>query len=510
MRKRSRIQFLGWMLCLVCGLAGCTGPQVSESSRQETESTESDHESEQESSRDETLPEAQEGGMLSMAVVNPDHFNPLLCTQEEVVQMMNLLFRPLLKVGAGGEIRPSIAREWQWEGNTLTLTIDTEILYHDGSRVSVEDVVYSIALIQENPQSYYYSCVEQVTQVKTSGGNKVVLTFADDGEHQMELLYFPVISRSYYRNAEAQKTPMGNGPYKVADHLARRELQLVRFEDYGETKPYISEVTVYLCRVQEAVDTAFETGKTNLYYPVDTQWGYDANRSNLTLHAYDSVERIELLFNCSNGFFGQATRRLGAVLCVNSGEVLQQAYWGKGIVSEEILAPGGLLGAAGQGIGYDLARGQNLLDAFGEESLTILLETGDDVAAKAAGVVVKQLAAAGMTCEIKAQSAEELEQIQREGQWDIWVRRQEAHWSAVEEQLAASGYTAVEVNQLYSSDAATILEVLQQKITEEVPVYPLFYLTRTMMTGRSVYGQLEPLAHNLYNGIENLYIVETE
>lgn len=501
-----------WILLAILGvsaLSGCRkdpGPDKPEESKQESKGEESGKE-------DSDLPDPpREGGTLSMAVVNPDSLNPLLCEDEAGRQMLNLIFSPLVEINEQGEALPCIAKSWNWDGNRLTIQINTDIHYHDGTTVTAADVVYSIGIIQQAEQSPYKECMEGIQQVQATATDTVVLTFQYGGETQLVKLRFPVLSRAYYSRAKADALPMGSGPYRVDRHWRSRELQLVRNEEYFGNRPYIDNITVYLTHVTDSVSSAFESGKTDMFAPEEMAWGVYENREGLTLHTYASGEGVQVIFNMQSQRLTQADQRQGIALCIDSADLLKDIYRDHGTVTENVLWPET---ESVISLGYDPQKGKDLLKEATKETVVLAVFKEDELTGSCAQMMAAELIKEGLKIELK--EIDENMQWQKES-WDLLMIRRHNTALQLSKQLGTEqsenygSYHSEPLDrflqeQLWETNAN---QQLSEYLSQDWPLYPLFSLEKAVMTGKNVGGRLVPTAWNWYRGIENLYIKEKE
>ena len=63
---------------------------------------------------------------------------------------MKLVFDSLLEADERGDI-PWLAKEWRIDGNTYTFTINENARFHDGERVTTEDIAFSIDYYKKYP-----------------------------------------------------------------------------------------------------------------------------------------------------------------------------------------------------------------------------------------------------------------------------------------------------------------------------------------------------------------------
>jgi len=130
--------------------------------------------------------------------------------------------------------------EWPEDRSWVAFTLRPEARWHDGTPITVEDVIWSFETLttKGNPTyRFYYGSVEKAEKV---GERKVKFTFSESGNRELPLIMGQLeILPKHYWEAEGrdfEKTtlepPLGSGPYRVADFEAGRHIVLERVEDY--------------------------------------------------------------------------------------------------------------------------------------------------------------------------------------------------------------------------------------------------------------------------------------
>ena len=149
--------------------------------------------------------------------------------------------------------------------------------FHDGSPVSVDDVIWSMESIkQSHPQyAFYYKNITRSEQV---GDNEVMFTFSETGNRELPHItgQLPVLSKAWWTGTTADGTrrdiagttlepPLGSGAYKVSDVQPARSITVKRVENYwGKDLPVnvgrnnFDELTITYFRDQTVAFEAFK------------------------------------------------------------------------------------------------------------------------------------------------------------------------------------------------------------------------------------------------------------
>lgn len=174
------------------------------------------------------------------------------------------VFEGLVKPDSEGNLNPAVASksEVNDKGDVYTFTIRDGITFHNGKKVTAEDVVYSIqragGLLDGEPADINMNKALQnnVKSVEAKDDKTVVLTL---NKPDTELLAYLTesdcaIIPADYENQE--KAPVGTGPYKFVSYKPLENFVMEEYQDYWnqEKKPHIANVTF---KISSSVDAAF-------------------------------------------------------------------------------------------------------------------------------------------------------------------------------------------------------------------------------------------------------------
>ncbi len=430
-----------------------------------------------------------EGGELRLAIENPESLLPWDVTDEAAGKMLMLIYSPLMSQKEDGTMLPCLAasKSWSQDQTELTIRLREDVTFHNGQQLMAQDVVYSIEKLRSS-KNVYSERVSRIAQADVTEEGELLLRFSAPGRMNEEGLIFPVVPDGY----EEKLVPMGTGPYAYEAVETMREMQLKRYEDYFDEKPWIEAVKVYFVRDAAAVEQCFETSRTNLMQTDYFFWGTYVNQKNLTTHPFDSYEAVYLEFNTKGTYGSVYSNREKTVLAVDAVRVLRDCYWGKGVVTETLLRPGSWYKEeVTRNFGYDAAKAASML-AVGSSTLRLLYDEKDPVLSLAAETVKMQLEAAGLKVQLKTA-----------GGYDIALRRECMTLMKAAETVSRQDLLA----QAKSEDEIrTAAEQLDAAMNEELTVYNLFFLTQATVTGYGIEGELTPGDWNVYSGIEKLYM----
>jgi len=122
--------------------------------------------------------------------------------------------------------------------SSVTFKLRGAARFHDGTRITAEDVVFTFNILVEKGHPQYRILFRDVDKAEALAPDQVRFTFKP-GDHRdlpTQLAGLPVLSRAYYRTVEFDRTtltpPLGSGPYKVRRVEPGRTIVYERVPDY--------------------------------------------------------------------------------------------------------------------------------------------------------------------------------------------------------------------------------------------------------------------------------------
>jgi microcin C transport system substrate-binding protein len=120
----------------------------------------------------------------------------------------------------------------------VEFTLRPEARWHDGVRVSVEDVIWTFNTFLEKGQPFYRFYYGSVEKVEKTGERTVRFNFTPGENRELPLILgqLSILPKHYWEGREFDKTtlepPLGSGPYRISNVDAGRAITLERVEDY--------------------------------------------------------------------------------------------------------------------------------------------------------------------------------------------------------------------------------------------------------------------------------------
>ncbi len=384
-----------------------------------------------------------------IGALTAESLNPFaLGSSDKVVNFQ--IFDSLLRYGEDG-VEPGLAENWVLgdDGLTYTFTIRDGVKFHDGTDLTVDDIVFSLDVLSEVPmnswmQTYIASWTKvdesTIQVVKASPFAKVLDILADRlfvapkaqaSRETVDTTEVWVFSDSFLAH------PIGTGAYKFVAQSADKSVSLIKNVDYFLGEPAITNVTVFAPVDASAAVIKLETGEVDIIAGVpSSQISIITDNGDLVLaestgwamHTLllmgDDLQDIELRKAISYG-----VNPLNAILVANEGI---------GAVPTNLFSTKTMGNLAGEVpvTGHDAAKAATALAASTYSSDMNLVLTVDASGAAMAQSIQADLATLGISIIIEQLDTNALYGKLMNGELDMTILQMGTLMNGVEEMLA--------------------------------------------------------------------------
>lgn len=208
------------------------------------------------------------GGTLVEGIVGTPRFvNPVLAITRADKDVVALVYSGLMKHTEDGTLAPDIAKEItvSEDGRVYHITLRDDVYFHNGIQLTVKDIAYTIALIQ-NPElkSPLRGNWERVL-IEELGDFEMNIVLEEAYAPFIENLTVGILPREIWDELPTEQLPfsqnntepIGTGPYKVADVLRSKTglisgYKLTAVDHYAVT-PNIDTIVFNFYQNEEAL-----------------------------------------------------------------------------------------------------------------------------------------------------------------------------------------------------------------------------------------------------------------
>jgi peptide/nickel transport system substrate-binding protein len=304
---------------------------------------------------------------------NPASLDPQVQWDPDSYFVYRNVFDNLVTRDADGKIVGQVATSWKYESDTQILfTIRDDIRFEDGSKLTPEDVAFTIKRITDPAfKSPQLSQFDQITSAEAVGTNQVRLTTKSAYPVLLaQLTKLSIVPRAVVEklgNDGFNQHPMGSGPYRVTGFTRGVKVEMAANPGYWRGKPPFPRVEMRPVGNEETRIADVRTGRADIVRVTltDTADGLKGDRQVKVL--YSPVERLAMLaLNALTGPTKDVRVRRAIAHAIDRNLIVEALLKGYARVVDEPLTPANFGWADGlAGYNYDPAAAKALLKEAG-------------------------------------------------------------------------------------------------------------------------------------------------
>ncbi|NLG41406.1 MAG: hypothetical protein GX544_06855, partial [Chloroflexi bacterium] len=302
------------------------------------------------------------GGSYTEALVgsfmrlNPmlDHFN------QPDRDINRLLFSSLIHFDSNGLPVGDLAQSWNVsdDGAVYLVNMRTDAVWHDGTPVTSQDVVYTISLLQSQSPLIPSSVQELWNTVTVNAISDATLEFSLPAAFApfMDYLNFQILPAHLLGNLGINElvdhpfnlAPIGSGPYRFesleTENGVITGVNLQSYEYYFNGQPFIDEIRFrYYPDEKAALDAYLEGAVDGLSKIANQDLQTVLNQAGLNLYS-SRQPRLSIVFlnlrNANAPTLQRAEFRKALMAGINRQMMIDEVYQGQGVLAQGPIMPG--------------------------------------------------------------------------------------------------------------------------------------------------------------------------
>src|SRR3989344_1448486 len=292
---------------------------------------------------------AQDGGVYHEAAVGqPRNLNPILASANDLdLDMTRLIYSGLLRHSPTLGLVNDLATNAETSANQLVYTVSlrSDVTWHDGEPFTADDVVFTIRSIQTKDYgSPLFNTFQGVTVEKVDD-HTVRFSLSKPYPPFLSSLTVGIapahvwsqISPQNATLAEQMLKPIGTGPFKFAEIITRRKtgditsFRLVRSDTYFRPRPHLDEIVFTFFSSHEEALQALVAGDADGVGFLPLSMLDQINSRTRTIHRLLLPQYFALFFNQQdNEVLTEAAVRAALALATNRQQIVAEALHGQG------------------------------------------------------------------------------------------------------------------------------------------------------------------------------------
>lgn len=282
----------------------------------------------------------------------PSTLNPIFSQYNDVDRdICALVFNGLTRTDGHGRVLPDLATRWSIspDGKIYTFTLRADVVWHDGTYFSADDVLYTIQALQD---SAYKGPADLGAFWRT-----VAITRLDDTTIRFQLTqpYAPFLNYTTIGILPAHllkdipsaelfqhpfnRRPIGTGPFQVAEFTAG-QVTLEANPRFYEKRPYLQRVIFKFYPDHESVLTAYARAQVEGIARIPPTYISKAD-ALATLEQYHvRIAGYSLIYlNVNRPIFQDKAVRQALLYALNRQGLVNNFLHGQGLVAPSPIAP---------------------------------------------------------------------------------------------------------------------------------------------------------------------------
>ncbi len=201
---------------------------------------------------------AQGGKFIEGVIGQPRFINPIYTASNDVDRdLVELIYSGLMKFDLEGKIVPDLAQECKIQegGTVFECYLKEGAVFHDGKKVTADDVIFTVKTIQNPDFKSYLRADWLEIEVEKISENGVRFKLKNPYAPFFERLTLKILPKNIWKDVSSQNfpfspynlNPIGSGPYQFESSKQDPSgkilsLDLKRFTSYYGQKPYLSKI----------------------------------------------------------------------------------------------------------------------------------------------------------------------------------------------------------------------------------------------------------------------------
>ncbi len=306
------------------------------------------------------------GGELKEGVVGfPRFVNPLLSSSEADRDLTILVYSGLMRATPQGDLIHDLAKTHSVsdDGLIYTFTLRDDIKFHDGTRVTSDDVIFTVGkthdTIIKSPKRANWEGVS----VEKISDTEIQFILKEPYTPFLENTTMGILPKHIWENIEPEQfafssfnvEPIGSGPYKVSS-VSRNSsgipefYSLNSFDNYALGKPYIDKVELHFYSNQDQLIESYDSGKIAAINSISSEVASKIEEDGKRIERHPLPRIFGIFFNQNQApLFSNKEVREALNIAIDRDRIVEEILGGYGtpitspvpggVLNQEILNP---------------------------------------------------------------------------------------------------------------------------------------------------------------------------
>jgi peptide/nickel transport system substrate-binding protein len=281
--------------------------------------------------------------------------NFMAVTGPDAIMVHVLNYDTLSRLSYEGEPQPAAAEDWEWEDDaTFVVTLRDGMTWHDGERVTADDLVFTWEFANEHGIPYLSSDLEPFESAEKLDERTVRMNLAEafGGWTIVSLTRIPILPQHVWDGVTEEQDlshpsewsdpdMTGSGPFQFVDYQPGNQIVFEKNPDHYWADDISFERFVYKVYETESalVGDIISGTATFGQYLNPNNWQRAKENSNVKATENPNLQTNNVYMNIRREPFNDVLVRKALAHAVNKQEILDVVYQGLGETASSPVAP---------------------------------------------------------------------------------------------------------------------------------------------------------------------------
>ena len=273
--------------------------------------------------------EAPRDSLVWAMSADPASLDPMNTASMNTFTITYALYDCLTISDGNGGYKPHLAEDVyaSEDGLTYTIKLGKDVYFHDGSKMTAEDVKYSLDRTIAAGWAFDMTlCINEVVIVDENTVEIRLNTPFGGMIGSLASPFFSIMSKAYCEsvgNDAIKRQPMGTGAYKLVEWVSGDHITLEANENYFDGAPAIKTIVCKPISDKNTGMIALQNGEIDTFMNVNpTDIPAVEADENLVLYSCDSASVLSLNMNVEDPILSNEKVRQAICMAINKDDIV--------------------------------------------------------------------------------------------------------------------------------------------------------------------------------------------
>lgn len=253
------------------------------------------------------------GGSFTEGLIGTARYiNPTLAFSDTDRDLSSLIYSGLLKAKSDGTFTPDLASDYSIsdDGKVYVFNIRNDAVFHDGSPVTADDILFTIQKIQDPSLKSPKRANWDGVSVEKISDKSIQFTLKQAYVPFIENTTLGILPKHIWKDAGTDEfafsqfniEPIGSGPYKISKVSRNgsgipQSITLESFNHYTLGTPYINSIKFNFYQNEKTLVDAYNNGDFKSFHSISGETAEALEKTGSNIERYPLPQVFAIFFN---------------------------------------------------------------------------------------------------------------------------------------------------------------------------------------------------------------------